>query len=159
MRYGWLLPLLDLVQQLPRMVLRMTTNLLDQEDCYGIPLLKKIVHVIFAVTDNRENLLTAKISWYTVYKCRHCLRYSTKSAEVMAVNFCISCDSWYSILSVLWAQYGKPVSTIGNFYEQCFPTHSISRGHFQPLQLLNILSLLFPWAVGLRLLPKVISAI
>jgi len=36
MRYGWLLPLLDLLQQLPRMVLRMTTNLLNQEDCYGI---------------------------------------------------------------------------------------------------------------------------
>jgi len=42
MRYGWLLPLLDLLQQLPRMVLRTTTNLLDQEDCYGISLLKKI---------------------------------------------------------------------------------------------------------------------
>ena len=32
MRYVWLLPLLDLLQQSPRMVLRTTTNLLDQED-------------------------------------------------------------------------------------------------------------------------------
>jgi len=31
-RYGWLLPLLNLLQQLPRMVLRTTVNLLDQED-------------------------------------------------------------------------------------------------------------------------------
>ena len=31
-----------------------------------------------------------------------------------------------------------------------FPTHSISRGHFQPLQALNILSFQFPWAVGLK---------
>ena len=61
MRYGWLLPLLDLLQQLPRMVLRMTTNLLDQEDCYGILLLKNFVRVIFAVTDNCK-FLTAKIS-------------------------------------------------------------------------------------------------
>jgi len=42
MRYRWLLPLLDLLQQLPRMVLRTTMNLLDQEDCYGNSLLKKI---------------------------------------------------------------------------------------------------------------------
>ena len=28
------------LQQLPRMVLKPTTNLLDQEDCYGILLLK-----------------------------------------------------------------------------------------------------------------------
>jgi len=32
MRYGCLLPLLDLLQQSPRMVLRTTMNLLDQED-------------------------------------------------------------------------------------------------------------------------------
>jgi len=32
----------------------MTMNLLDQEDCYGISLLKKILRVIFAVTKNRE---------------------------------------------------------------------------------------------------------
>jgi len=30
----------------------MTTNLLDQEDCYSISLLKKFVRAIFAVTDN-----------------------------------------------------------------------------------------------------------
>jgi len=41
-RYGPLLPLLDLLQQLPRIVLRTTTKLLDQEDCYGILLLEKI---------------------------------------------------------------------------------------------------------------------
>jgi len=38
MRYGWLLPLLDLLQQSPRMIFRTTTNLLDQEDCYGVSL-------------------------------------------------------------------------------------------------------------------------
>jgi len=36
MQYGWFLPLLDSLQQLPRMVLRTTMNLLDQEDCYDI---------------------------------------------------------------------------------------------------------------------------
>ena len=31
-----ILPLLDLLQQFPRNVLRMATNLLDQEDCCSI---------------------------------------------------------------------------------------------------------------------------
>ena len=52
---GWLLPLLDLLPQLPRMVLKTTTNLLDQEDCYSISLLKNFVRVIFTVTDNYKN--------------------------------------------------------------------------------------------------------
>jgi len=57
MRYGWLLPLLDLLQQLPRMVLRTTTNLLDQEDCTVTVFRcrKNFVREIFAVIDNREN--------------------------------------------------------------------------------------------------------
>ena len=36
LQYGWLLSLLDL----PRMVLRTTTDLLDQEEYYGISFLK-----------------------------------------------------------------------------------------------------------------------
>ena len=52
--------------QSPTIVLTMTTNLLDQEDCYGVSLKKNFVHEIFAITDNRENFLTVKISRYTV---------------------------------------------------------------------------------------------
>ena len=70
MQYRWLLPLLDLLQQLPRVVLRTTTNLLDQEDCYGISLLKKIAHVIFAVTDNHKKFLKVKIFRYTELTCK-----------------------------------------------------------------------------------------
>jgi len=55
MRYGLLLPLLDLHQQLPRIVLRMTTNLLDQKDSYGYFVVEKFMHVIFRVTDYCEN--------------------------------------------------------------------------------------------------------
>ena len=41
LRYGWLLSLLDLLQQSARIVLRTTTNLFDQEDRYGVSLKKK----------------------------------------------------------------------------------------------------------------------
>ena len=67
MRYGWLLLLLDLLQQSPRMVLRTTTNLLDQENRYVFRRIKNFVREIFAVTDNHENFLTAKISRFMVY--------------------------------------------------------------------------------------------
>ena len=85
--------------------------------------------------------------WLYTCKCRHCLWYSTKKHWS---------DSSYflCILSVLRARYGKPVVQLVTFYEQCFPTHSISRRHFQPLQLLNISSPQFPWAVGLITSPR-----
>jgi len=40
-RMAPILPLLELLQRLRRMVFRTTTNLLDQEDCCSISLLKK----------------------------------------------------------------------------------------------------------------------
>ena len=66
MRYGWLLLLLNLLQQLPMMVLRTTTNLLDQEHCYGISLLKKFQVCNFCSYWQQRKFLNSKISWYTV---------------------------------------------------------------------------------------------
>jgi len=51
MWYGWLLPLLNLLQQLPGMVLRMTMNLLDQEDRF-------LVIAILAKPSSRFHSLT-----------------------------------------------------------------------------------------------------
>ena len=58
------------------MVLRTTTNLLDQETLTVFRCRKNFVREIFAVTDNREKFLTAKISRYTVV-----LGYSEKVCE------------------------------------------------------------------------------
>ena len=89
MWYRWLLSL-DLLQQLPRMVLGTTTNLLDQEDCYSISSLEKFCVCNFMVTDNREKFLTAKISQYTVVA--NGSNHSTFSLSLSDLHSLIRCD-------------------------------------------------------------------
>ena len=59
-------------------------NLLDQEDCYSISLLKNFRACTFTVTDNCENFLTVKISQYTVNAGMFC---HGNNIYRMATNF------------------------------------------------------------------------
>ena len=88
------------------MVLRTTTNLLGQEDCYTMFHCRKIfVCEIFAVTDNRENFLTAKISRYTVYKVVYKVIYTIPVKQAVKVALAYVCHNFSSCTdSLLRAQ-------------------------------------------------------
>ena len=92
MWYEWLLPLFDLLQQSPRMVLRTTTNLLDQKTVTVFRCRKKIVREIFAVTDNRENFPIYGMRM--LFKCcsssssRSCSQWTCTEMTVDISNLC-----------------------------------------------------------------------